>query len=92
MSHLSSLEAALSASPRHHGGARCKAAFQDVPEIDMPGHMQAALAAYPELGCTGGPYEVWKIFGEFTDFFLTLAAVLPTALGAFVTAYVYYLR
>ncbi len=34
-----------------------------VPEIDMPGHMQAALAAYPELGCTGGPYEVWKIFG-----------------------------
>ncbi len=34
-----------------------------IPEIDMPGHMQAALAAYPELGCTGGPYEVWKIFG-----------------------------
>ena len=26
-----------------------------IPEIDMPGHMQAALAAYPELGCTGGP-------------------------------------
>ena len=26
-----------------------------VPEIDMPGHMVAALAAYPELGCTGGP-------------------------------------
>ena len=23
-----------------------------VPEIDMPGHMQAAIAAYPELGCT----------------------------------------
>ena len=33
------------------------------PEIDMPGHMQAALAAYPNLGCTGGPYEVWKIWG-----------------------------
>ena len=31
-----------------------------VPEIDLPGHMQAALAAYPYLGCTGGPYEVWK--------------------------------
>ncbi len=29
-----------------------------VPEIDLPGHMQAALASYPELGCTGGPYEV----------------------------------
>jgi hexosaminidase len=26
-----------------------------VPEIDMPGHMLAALASYPELGCTGGP-------------------------------------
>ena len=24
-----------------------------IPEIDMPGHMQAALAAYPNLGCTG---------------------------------------
>lgn len=34
-----------------------------IPEIDMPGHMQAALAAYPELGCTGGPYEVWKMWG-----------------------------
>ena len=34
-----------------------------IPEIDLPGHMQAALAAYPELGCTGGPYEVWKIWG-----------------------------
>ena len=29
-----------------------------IPEIDMPGHMLAALASYPELGCTGGPYEV----------------------------------
>ncbi len=29
-----------------------------IPEIDLPGHMQAALASYPELGCTGGPYEV----------------------------------
>lgn len=34
-----------------------------IPEIDMPGHMQAALAAYPELGCTGGPYEVWRMWG-----------------------------
>ena len=38
-----------------------------VPEIDMPGHMQAALAAYPELGCTGGPYAVWKIWGISDD-------------------------
>ena len=34
-----------------------------IPEIDLPGHMQAALTAYPHLGCTGGPYEVWKMWG-----------------------------
>ncbi len=34
-----------------------------IPEIDMPGHMQAALAAYPSMGCTGGPYEVWRRWG-----------------------------
>ena len=34
-----------------------------VPEIDLPGHQQAALSSYPELGCTGGPYEVWTQWG-----------------------------
>lgn len=34
-----------------------------IPEIDLPGHMLGALAAYPELGCTGGPYELWQIWG-----------------------------
>lgn len=38
-----------------------------IPEIDMPGHMQAALATYPELGCTGGPYEVWRRWGVSED-------------------------
>ncbi len=38
-----------------------------IPEIDIPGHMQAALASYPELGCTGGPYEVWKMWGVSED-------------------------
>lgn len=38
-----------------------------VPEIDLPGHMQAALTAYPELGCTGGPYEVWQKWGVSED-------------------------
>ena len=33
----------------------------------MPGHMLATLASYPELGCTGGPYEVATQFGVFTD-------------------------
>ncbi|MCM1501136.1 MAG: glycoside hydrolase family 20 protein [Bacteroidales bacterium] len=31
-----------------------------IPEIDMPGHMLGALAAYPHLGCTGGPYAIWN--------------------------------
>jgi len=38
-----------------------------VPEIEMPGHSQAALAAYPEYSCTGGPFEVeteWGVFKE----------------------------
>lgn len=38
-----------------------------LPEIDMPGHMLAALASYPELGCTGGPYEVGQQWGVFED-------------------------
>lgn len=38
-----------------------------IPEVDMPGHMLAALASYPELGCTGGPYEVTTTFGVFAD-------------------------
>lgn len=38
-----------------------------VPEIDMPGHMVAALASYPELGCTGGPYEVGHFWGVYKD-------------------------
>ena len=38
-----------------------------IPEVDMPGHMLAALASYPELGCTGGPYEVATRFGVFED-------------------------
>ncbi len=38
-----------------------------VPEIDLPGHMLAALAAYPKLGCTGGPYEVASTWGIFED-------------------------
>lgn len=38
-----------------------------IPEIDLPGHMLGALAAYPELGCTGGPYEVWHRWGISKD-------------------------
>ena len=34
-----------------------------VPEIDLPGHMLAAVASYPELSCTSEPYEVWTKWG-----------------------------
>ena len=34
-----------------------------VPEIDLPGHAQAVLAAYPELGNTGERFEVWNHWG-----------------------------
>jgi len=40
-----------------------------IPEIEMPGHAQAAVAAYPELGCTGQPIEVATRWGVFEDVF-----------------------
>ena len=38
-----------------------------IPEIEMPGHSSAALAAYPNLGCTGGPYKVQQTWGVHKD-------------------------
>ncbi len=38
-----------------------------VPEIEMPGHSLAALASYPELSCTGGPFQVACRFGVMFD-------------------------
>lgn len=38
-----------------------------VPEIDMPGHMLAALTSYPHLGCTGKDYELWTHWGISPD-------------------------
>lgn len=38
-----------------------------IPEVDLPGHMLAALATYPNLGCTGGPYKVSPEWGVFDD-------------------------
>lgn len=40
-----------------------------VPEIEMPGHAMGALASYPELGCTGGPYKVRPFWGIEEDVF-----------------------
>ncbi len=62
-----------------HGGwysqdeLRELAAFADrrgvviVPEVDLPGHVTAALAAYPELGVDGQPHEVARDWGIFTS-------------------------
>jgi hexosaminidase len=40
-----------------------------VPEIEMPGHAVAAIAAYPELGVTGQPMEVATRWGIFSDIY-----------------------
>jgi len=40
-----------------------------VPEIEMPSHAQAALAAYPGLSCTGGTFEVWTEWGISREVF-----------------------
>ncbi|MGQ1889292.1 family 20 glycosylhydrolase [Thermophagus sp. OGC60D27] len=40
-----------------------------IPEIEMPGHATAALAAYPHVGCTEGPYEVITRWGVFPDIY-----------------------
>jgi hexosaminidase len=40
-----------------------------VPEIEMPGHSVAALAAYPELACTEGPFEVATQWGVKEDIY-----------------------
>lgn len=42
-----------------------------IPEIEMPGHAMAALAAYPNLGCTGANYQVATTWGVFDDIFCT---------------------
>ncbi|MDG1529701.1 MAG: family 20 glycosylhydrolase [Polaribacter sp.] len=40
-----------------------------IPEIEMPGHAQAAISAYPELGCTGTPIDVATKWGVFEDIY-----------------------
>jgi hexosaminidase len=38
-----------------------------IPEIEMPGHSTSALASYPFLGCTKGPYKVMDTWGVLDD-------------------------
>lgn len=40
-----------------------------IPEIELPGHAQAALAAYPDLSCNGGPFKVWTQWGVSENIF-----------------------
>ncbi len=55
---------------RDHGKSRF---VQIVPEIDLPGHAQAAIAAYPELGNWREPREVWTRWG-ISDHVLNVSA------------------
>ena len=68
-----------------------------VPEIEMPGHSLAALAAYPELSCTGGPFEVATHFGIFPDIYCAgkenvfnfLQDVLDEVMALFPSAFIH---
>lgn len=67
-----------------------------VPEIEMPGHALAALAAYPEFSCTGGPFEVEGGWGVFDDVFCPkpqtfdfLKAVLDEVFALFPSKYIH---
>jgi hexosaminidase len=64
-----------------HGGYYSKDEIRDIiqyaqkrhveiiPEIELPGHSQAALASYPWLGCTGDQLEVANKWGVFKDIY-----------------------
>ncbi|MFM7664329.1 MAG: beta-N-acetylhexosaminidase [Bacteroidota bacterium] len=47
-----------------------------VPEIEMPGHARAALAAYPEYSCSGKQQTVPGLWGVFDDVFCTKDSTL----------------
>jgi len=68
-----------------------------IPEIEMPGHASAALASYPYLGCTGGPYQVQQTWGVFNDVycagndstFAFLQDVLDEVIALFPSKYIH---
>ena len=68
-----------------------------VPEIELPGHAKAALAAYPELSCTGGPFAVETQWGIHEDVFCAgneavfdlLADVFDQVVALFPSLYVH---
>ena len=67
-----------------------------IPEIELPGHSVAALAAYPELACTPGPFEVYTRWGVTADIycpreetFAFLEGVLSEVMELFPSAYIH---
>lgn len=67
-----------------------------IPEIEMPGHSQAVLAAYPELACTAGPFETATKWGVFHDVlcpkeatFTFLENVLVEVMALFPSKYIH---
>lgn len=67
-----------------------------IPEIEMPGHAMAALAAYPELACTPGPFDVGTRWGVYDDVFCPsertfefLEGVLTEVLALFPGRYIH---
>ncbi|WP_203256429.1 beta-N-acetylhexosaminidase [Hyunsoonleella ulvae] len=67
-----------------------------IPEIEMPGHSQAVIAAYPELGCTGKRVEVPKKWGVFEEVYCPtenvfnfLEDVLDEVLELFPSTYIH---
>ncbi len=67
-----------------------------IPEIEMPGHSLAALAAYPELACTPGPFEVGTVWGVEEDIlcpgeatFTFLEGVLTEVMALFPGPYIH---
>lgn len=67
-----------------------------IPEIEMPGHSQAAIAAYPELGCTGENPGVAKLWGVFEhiycpkeETFTFLEDVLDEVIALFPGTYIH---
>jgi len=67
-----------------------------IPEIEMPGHSQAAIAAYPELGCTGEPVQVATEWGVFEHIYCSkdetfnfLEDVLDEVMALFPSTYIH---
>lgn len=68
-----------------------------IPEIELPGHSTAAIATYPHLSCTGGPFDVGTLWGIYKDIycagneetFMFLEDVLSEVIELFPSTYIH---